>query len=132
MKKFLSIMLLAIMMVGFSTVFTSCSDDDDEVSVTTEQVIGKWNVTWVEEDGESIDIPRGLAYMILRSDGTYRTVFLDYNYIGEWQLKGNTVVGTTLDPITEYYKFTSLNGKNAEIYYSNSEGTRMKFRATKE
>ena len=70
--------------------------------------------------------------MNLKSDGTYRTVMFKDYYIGEWKLEGNTVVGTTTDPITERYTFTSLNGKNAEIDYSNSEGEKMKFRATKE
>lgn len=112
--------------------FSSCSDDDDEVSITAEQVAGKWNVTWAEEDGKSMDLPSGAVYINLKSDGTYKTVILSDYYIGEWKLEGNTIVGVTTDPITERYTFTSLSGKNAEISYSNSEGDKMKFRATKE
>ena len=113
-------------------VFTACSDDDkDDVKLTTEQVVGKWNVTWAQQGNESLDISSGSIYMSLKSDGTYRTVMFDDYYIGEWKLEGNTVVGTTTDPITERYTFTSLDGNNAEIDYSNSEGDKMKFRATK-
>lgn len=129
MKKLLFIM--AMMLPLFA--FIGCSDDDDEknIQLTTDQVVGKWNVTWAEQDGKTLDIPSGYIYMNLKSDGTYRTVMFDDYYIGEWKLEGNIVVGTTTDPITERYKFTSINGNNAEIDYSNSEGTLMKFRATK-
>lgn len=127
MKKFL--LLLAILPM---VLLSACSDDDEDVTITTEQVVGKWNVTWVEEDGESLDIPSGYIYCNIKSDGTYKTVMFDDYYIGKWKLEGNTVVGTTTDPITERYTFTSISGKNAEISYSNSVGDKMKFRATKE
>lgn len=127
MKKILFLLAMLPMLV-----FTACSDDDEDVKLTTEQVVGKWNVTWAQQGNESLDIPSGSIYMNLKSDGTYRTVMFKDYYIGEWKLEGNTVVGTTTDPITERYTFTSLNGKNAEIDYSNSEGEKMKFRATKE
>jgi len=127
MKKIL--FLLAVLPM---VLLSACSDDDEDVKLTTEQVVGKWNVTWAQQGNESLDIPSGSIYINLKSDGTYRTVMFKDYYIGEWKLEGNTVVSTTTDPITERYKFTSLNGKNAEIDYSNSEGEKMKFRATKE
>ncbi len=40
-------------------------------------------------------------------------------------------IGTTRDPITEYYRFTSLDGNKATINYSNSTGDKMKFRVEK-
>lgn len=127
MKKILFLLAMLPMVL-----LSACSKDDDDVKLTSEQVVGKWNVTWAQQGNQSIDIPIGSIYMNLKSNGTYKTVmFRDY-YIGDWKLEGNTVVGTTTDPITEYYKFTSLDGKNAEIDYSNSEGEKMKFRATKE
>ena len=127
MKKILFLLAMLPMLV-----FTACSDDDEDVKLTTEQVVGKWNVAWAQQGNESLDIPSGSVYINLKSDGTYKTVMFKDYYIGEWKLEGNTVVGTTTDPITEHYKFTSLNGKNAEIDYSNSDGEKMKFRATKE
>lgn len=128
MKKILLFMAMMLPLIAF----TACSDDDDNLKITTEQVVGKWNVTWAQEDGESTDIPSGYVYINLKSDGTYKTVMFSDHYIGKWKLEGNTVVGTTIDPITERYTFTSFDGKNAEIDYSNSEGDKMKFRATKE
>ena len=69
--------------------------------------------------------------MRLSSDGTYRTTMFGDSYVGTYEIQGNTVIGTTLDPITEYYKFNSLDGNNASISYSNSEGTSYNFKATK-
>lgn len=128
MKKTFGLILLCVTMF---LSFSSCSNDDEDVFVTTEQVIGTWDVIWAEQDGESIDVPEGYIYITLKEDGSYRTtMFTDY-YIGTYRLEGNTVVGTTKDPITEYYKFTSLNGNNADIEYSNSVGESYKFKAKK-
>ena len=123
---------ILFLLVMFAS-FVACSKDDDEdVKINTEQVIGRWDVTWAQQDGKSLDIPVGNVYMNLKADGTYKTVMFDDYYIGEWELDGNKVIGTTKDPITEHYIFTSLNGNNAEIDYSNSEGLKMKFKATKD
>lgn len=128
MKKTFGLILLCVTMF---LSFSSCSNDDEDVFVTMEQVIGTWDVIWAEQDGESIDVPEGYIYITLKEDGSYRTtMFTDY-YIGTYRLEGNTVVGTTKDPITEYYKFTSLNGNNADIEYSNSVGESYKFKAKK-
>lgn len=121
------ILLLLVMFASF----VACSKDDDDIELTKEQVVGRWDVTWAQQDGKSLDIPVGNVYMNLKADGTYKTVMFDDYYIGEWELDGNKVIGTTKDPITEHYIFTSLNGDNAEIDYSNSEGLKMKFKATK-
>lgn len=128
MKKLKYLFLLAFMPMF---VFTSCSDDDDDVVLTSEQVVGTWNVTWAEQDGESMDVPSGYIQIDLKNDGSYKTKFLTNTYIGTYKINGNTIVGTTIDPITEYYQFASLNGNNAEINYSNSEGDKYKFKATK-
>lgn len=128
MKKLFGFMLLcATMLVSFS----ACSDDDNDVILTKEQVVGTWDVVWAEQDGESIDVPSGYIYMTLNEDGTYRTTMLGDSYRGTYEIQGNTIIGTTLDPITEYYKFTSLDGDNASISYSNSDGDSYNFRATK-
>lgn len=128
MKKTFGLILLCVTMF---LSFSSCSNDDEDVFVTTEQVIGTWDVIWAEQDGESIDVPEGYIYITLKEDGSYRTTMFTEYYIGTYRLEGNTVVGTTKDPITEYYKFTSLNGNNADIDYSNSVGESYKFKAKK-
>ena len=55
---------------------SSCSDDD-EVFVTSEQIIGTWDVIWAEQDGESIDIPKGYIYMKRN-----HSIFRHDNFIG--------------------------------------------------
>lgn len=127
MKKLF--LMLAMMLPIFA--FVACSDDDEDVVITQESIIGTWDVVWAEQDGESIDVPSGYIYMTLNEDGTYRTTMLGDSYRGTYEIQGNTVVGTTLDPITEYYRFTSLEGNNASISYSNSDGDRYNFRAVK-
>ena len=127
MKKLFGLMLLCATMVWS---LYACWDDD-EVFVTQEQINGKWDVIWAVQDGESVDVTKGYIYMRLNEDGSYRTTMFDDYYIGTYKLEGNTVVGTTKDPITEYYKFTSLDGNNASIDYSNSVGDRYKFKAVK-
>lgn len=125
MKKIL--FLLAMLPMMF---FTACSSDDD-VEITTSLVAGEWDVYWAEQNGESMDVPKGYIYINLNSGGTYTVNFLDEYYRGTWELQGNTVVGTTTDPITEYYKFVELDGSKAVIDYSNSIGDKYKFKANK-
>lgn len=65
MKKLFGFMLLcATMFLSLS----SCSDDD-EVFVTTEQIIGTWDVIWAEQDGESLDVPEGYIILSLTKMG---------------------------------------------------------------
>ncbi len=129
MKNLFRLMLLC---AASCVAFSACSDDDDHaVTLTPSIVVGTWDVTYAELDGQSADVPEGYIYMTLRADGTYRTVMFSDYYVGTYRLQGNTVVGTTPDPITEYYRFVRLSGNDAEIDYSNSEGLKMKFRATK-
>lgn len=128
MKKFVSMMLL---LTASLFVFTACSDDDDAIQLTSDAVVGTWDVTWAKDDTGATEVPQGYIYITLKADGSYVTQFLDNRYTGDYEIKGNTVVGTTLDPITEYYKFTSLDGNNASIDYSNSEGDSYQFLVTK-
>lgn len=130
MKKLLAMLLLC------ATVFnvSSCSKEDDAeaIKLTQDIIVGTWNVVWAEQNGSELEIPEGYIYMILRSDGSYRTVMFRDSYSGTYHIEGSTVVGTTLDPITEYYKFTYLQGDYAEIDYSNSVGDQMKFKVNKQ
>ena len=128
MKKLFGMMLLCATMV---LSFYACSEDEEQVFVTKSLVVGTWDVIWLEQDGESMNVPSGYIYMKLNSDGSYRTTMLNNSYIGTYNIDGNTVVGTTLDPIKEYYRFTSLDGNTANINYSNSIGDKYKFKAIK-
>lgn len=127
MKNFLFLLAMLPMFV-----FTSCSDDDENsLALTKEQVVGTWDVVWAEVDGKGMDVPAKSIYITLKDDGSYKTIILSDSYIGTYKIEGNTVVGVTPDPITEYYKFTDLKGNNANIDYSNSDGDKYKFKAVK-
>lgn len=129
MKKILFMLALVLPMLAF----VSCSDDDEDgVTLTKEAVVGTWNVTWLQQGGESINVPNGAIWINLYDDNSYSVMFIDNHYTGTYKIEGSTVVGTTRDPITEYFRFTSLNGSIAEIDYSNSTGDKYKFRAAKE
>lgn len=132
MKKviFMSVMLLALCLV------CGCSDDEDGngIQLTQEIVDGRWNVNQYSTDGTTFsDVRTGYIYIdINSSNGKYAVKFLTNTYTGTYTLSGNTVVGITLDLITEYFKFESLEGNVAKISYSNSQGTKYVFMATKE
>lgn len=131
-KKIFGLLLLcATMALTFTSCFKDEGDNDDGISLTKSQVVGTWVVVWAEQDGQGMDIPQGLIYMTLKNDGSYTTVMYQDYYIGTYKISGNTVVGTTLDPITEYYKFESFDGRNAVIDYTNSVGEKYKFKAIK-
>lgn len=103
---------------------TACGSDDDEPTFTLniEDVVGTWDVIVYTHNGETISLPKGSVYMKLKEDGSYETTFFDNTYVGTFIIKGNVVIGTTLDPITEHYRFVSLSGENATINYKNSLG----------
>ena len=69
--------------------------------------------------------------LVLRKNDSYVVQFYANRYIGTYTVKGNSVVGTTLDPIKEYFKFENLNGNNAIINYSNNQGDKYVFLAIK-
>lgn len=131
MKK---ILYAFVALLATTFMLSSCGSDDDDnggVQITMEQVVGTWDVTSLQSNGQSMSLTKGMVYITLTSTGNYRTKYLNNTYIGTFKLSGSTVVGTTLDPITEYYKFTSLNGNVATIEYSNSTGDSYTFTAVK-
>ena len=112
-------------------VMSSCSSDDDGIKLTQSDVVGYWDVYKAVENGKTIDINSGFITINLKTDNTYRVNFFSNSYIGKYIIKKNRVVGTTLDPITEYFTFKELSGTWATIDYSNSEGKKYKFYARK-
>ena len=129
MKK---VFLLSVMLIASIITFISCSKDDDKIdNLTQSELVGTWNVTSYSYTGDFEDLPNGYIYITINSDNTYRVKFLSNTYSGKYKIDGNTMIGTTSDPITEYFKFDSLNGNNAEISYSNSEGDKYKLKAVK-
>ena len=107
MKKYFYLLL------AFLTIlFVSCGDDDDDLVLTESDVVGTWTAT---VDGKS-------AIFMFSPKHNYSAKFGTNTYTGSWTLEGNTIHGVTLDPIHEYFKFVSLDGKNAKIKYWNDQG----------
>lgn len=130
MKKNLFFVLFTVIAI----VFSSCSNDDDDkddVKLTKSDLVGTWNVSSYAASGNFEDVPSGYIYIKVNNDNTYRVKFLTNTYSGTYVIDGNTMVGTTLDPITEYFKFDKLEDSKAEISYSTSDGQRYKFKASK-
>lgn len=113
--------------------FAACGDDDDDnggATITESELVGTWNMNSVIVNGTNQSL-YSTSYITFNSDHTYHLVFLDYDYVGTWTLKGNTITGVTPDPITEIMRVTSRNGNTVHIAYCNSEGTKMELECTK-
>lgn len=123
MKKILIVLSVVLLAVA-------CEKEGD-FTLSKSDVIGTWNVTKVTFEGETTDLQSGAIVVNLFNDRKYNVSFLGNNYIGTYTIQGKTVVGVTLDPITEYFEFTSLSGNKAKIKYRNSDGDSYKFEAVK-
>jgi len=108
----------------------SCKKEGD-IELSNSDVVGRWNVTEMTENGETTELPLGAIVVNLSSDNSYSVNFLGNSYIGTYTIEESTVIGVTLDPITEYFEFTSLSGNKAKINYKNSVGDSYKFEAMK-
>lgn len=127
MKNVLSVLFFVSVIL-----FAGCSDDDEgnEISLSKSDVVGVWNITAYSNGSNNFqNSPEGNIYIHLKSDNSYNVKFLTNNYIGTYTISGNKVIGTTIDPITEYFQFDKLEGKEAEISYNNSVNDKYKFKA---
>ena len=126
MKK---VIFSLIALLSMSLAFTSCSnDDDDTVNVTQTEICGLWGLT--SYDGHAVSSDDYYAYF--KSNGYYAINFGYKSYVGTYKMNGNTIVGTTLDPVTEYFKITSKSGNKMNISYSNSWGYKHTMTVVKE
>ena len=125
--------LLFLFVAAATVVFSSCSKDDnnDGIQLTKTDLVGEWNVTSIATSGDFSNVPSGGILISVKNDDSYTVKFFSDMYVGRYEIKGNTMVGTTLDPITEYFKFESLEGNKAQISYSNSDGGRYQFKVVK-
>ena len=130
-NKFFYFPLILVILVLGMTMLNSCSNDDEGIVLTKSDVVGNWEVYEAVEKGETIQIYPGFITINLKSDNSYRVKFFSNNYVGKYKIDKNRVIGTTLDPITEYFTFKELDGNWAKIDYSNSEGTKYIFQAKK-
>lgn len=120
-----------ILIVLSVLLFAIACEKDSDIELSNKDVVGIWNITKITYEGETNDLQAGDIVVNLSNDGKYNVSFFDNNYVGAYTIEGNTVVGITLDPITEYFEFTSLSGNKAKINYKNSVGESFKFEAVK-
>ena len=120
-----------ILIVLSVLLFAIACEKDIDIELSNKDVVGIWNITKITYEGETNDLQAGDIVVNLSNDGKYNVSFFDNNYVGTYTIEGNTVVGITLDPITEYFEFTSLSGNKAKINYKNSVGESFKFEAVK-
>jgi hypothetical protein len=130
MKRFLLFFVVGcIALINFS----SCSkdnDDNDTVYFTTEELIGVWDMTAVEANGQWSELGED-NLIVFATSGSYIIHFQGNSYKGTYSVNGNTITGTTLDPLTEIFKVKSRTGNTAIIDYSCSNGIRYTFKVAK-
>lgn len=99
MRKYLYMVLAALIAVTSLTV-TSCSSDDDESDGASANIVGAWELTSVDGGAlaEYIDWKVGDT-MTFSSDGSY--TMTRYNERGKWSLSGS---------VLKLYDITSSDG----------------------
>ena len=92
--KFLGMTLLMVM---FAVNFTACNDDDEQTVGTSQDLIGRWTLTWIkgwEYDGDGLketwDEEDSGEDLIFKADGTGR-VESQYSdeYTFNWSFENN-------------------------------------------
>lgn len=128
MKAFriLAALMMAVVCVGLS----SCSKDDDEKIGSTDDLVGKWELTWtkgweMDSDGtkEEWDEADDRQFFIFKNDGTgyeaYKENAAD-KYPYTWKLNGNKLT-LTYDNYEDVYKVETLNKSTLIITISDDD-----------
>lgn len=118
MKKLIGFLVLCAACV---LVFSSCSDDDNDVALQKEQIVGTWDIFMITQDGEETYLNGGY-YLSINEDNSYETLLYSDYRSGTYKIEGSTMVGTTTDGVTENYRFVDFDGEYSYVDYSNSEG----------
>jgi hypothetical protein len=129
---FLTIALLAVVSIGF----TSCGDDDSDggVSVSAEQLYGKWVVTSqtvTENDGSTKTSSHSIGYYIIfNEDGTgtisNKHLFEDGIY-GEsfiWSVAGSKLKITDSSE-DQYWTVTAISSNVLQLTWKDSDITEV-------
>ena len=98
MKKYLRILLLAVIAVCSFTI-VSCGDDDDDKNKAGEitEMYGLW-VCITSEDSWQGYIAKDQFVgeeLTINSDGTYTSTAESFGYTGKWSVSGNSFVAKT-------------------------------------
>ena len=123
---------IAFLFLSLLLVACSSEDDNDKVSLTQDIVVGRWDIYSYSKHGEFEDVAKdNFFYIELSEPNRYKLKFFLLNQAGSYTIAGNTVKGTSLEQVSEYFTFYKLNGAKAEISYINSEGGSYRFKAVK-
>lgn len=132
MKK-LSMLLSFALVLGLS--MTSCSSDDNGVSVSEEKLAGKWNFSTTKYSGGGVSTEEedyfgnqsgcSADYLQFNADGTLTEG--DYfsgcdlgTSTGSWSLDGSEV-SVTMDGSTTVYKVSSISGTKLKVVETYTE-----------
>jgi len=87
MKKYFSLMMMAVMALSLATVSTSCTDDDDDYmpSVDNSAVVGNWGAVTKRTGTNN---PEWTGFVTFKTDGTMSITNEDES-LGKWNLNGN-------------------------------------------
>lgn len=82
-------MMMAFMALGFATVSTSCSSDDDELAPATDNsaILGDWGVVTTNANTSDVE---WIGEMVFSSNGSY-TVKADTPQFGTWTMNGKNI-----------------------------------------
>ncbi|WP_025741220.1 lipocalin-like domain-containing protein [Aquimarina pacifica] len=126
MKK-LNLLILLV-----TTIFASCSKDDDATSFSEANLIGTWTWTASEEDGEQYELDECdmMDTIIFSSDKTGSETYyysngdtceVDFSGAFEWSLSGDTLSVTYLEDEETYIPtILDLNETTLILEYSGS------------
>lgn len=122
--KLFAALMMAVVCVGLS----SCSKDDDEKIGSTDDLVGKWQLTWtkgweVDSDGSRYewDEADDGQFFIFNNDGTgYETENNVDKYPYTWKLNGNKLT-LTYDGYEDIYQVENLNKSTLKMTISDEE-----------
>ena len=133
-------MLSMICVVIIATMFVACGSDSDNgwVSVTKEQLIGKWintKIVWIDSRDPQPDeytYTSNSRYLLLNADGTgmvnpYNLFEAEIRGTFTWKLSGNVLTITESNGDIETFTVTGISSTNLELtWFDNYEGISIK------
>ncbi|WP_289123651.1 lipocalin family protein [uncultured Bacteroides sp.] len=122
--RFFAALMMAVVCVSLS----SCSKDDDEKLGSTDDLVGKWELTWtkgweIDSDGtkDEWDEAESGQLFIFKNDGTGYETWNDVDkYPYTWKLNGNKLT-LTYDGYEDAYQVETLNKSTLKMTISDDD-----------
>lgn len=94
--KFVSYLLVAVLCLGFA----SCSSDDDEINISSEDIIGTWEHTYSKgyrinkTDAGRVewDLDRGDTFFVFNDNNTGNREDPSFSDVFSWKLETNKII----------------------------------------